>query len=380
MTSKYKSIDDLYNIFTSTKLKIFKKSKDNSFANPLDSRILNTNTNNIVNTSYTTKFSRVIKQRQLFGNPVVQQNEKFYFSDIIDDVDTKKKDKDTDFLPDIDASIIGKNIEYFISINLPCPVCSKKTLKLYSSDSMPVIDLICINQDSNDLHNRKTRYFQVKTQVSDENDYFTKDIINVGSINSGFNSHSIKVKDINFNKNTLIGYICIKLYKYHADDLTKNQNIYKIDFNNSFIIIPKDYDVLKNISDLQDEFYYTYTSTTTKDYYIKPNYNLLDILSLRTYKLPLFNSLDTYIDIGVFDNPFHNPVPILKKNNKYIGNIRKLIDHSHTKQVKKQKSSNDKDSEEQDKENKFMKGGYYYNKYMEYKNKYIFIKSFLNKL
>jgi hypothetical protein len=120
----------------------------------------------------------------------------------------------------------GKLIEIWIADNMMCPVCYEKTLRRYVSDSMPVIDVVCINRN----HNNGVRFFQIKTSNGMPFmgiEYFSKTTrhIFVGSERYGEPVHSLDgMNDL------LIGYICIKYNNI-------NDNI-NINMKDSFIVLP----------------------------------------------------------------------------------------------------------------------------------------------
>lgn len=147
-------------------------------------------------------------------------------------------------------------LEYFISYFFKCPVCKKKTLKKYANISMPVIDILCINEE-HPLD--RTRFFQIKTtsgNLFNGKPYFSKKkkFIHVGSYRYGYNIHNITNFTEEKYKNMLIGYICIE---YKVDG-----NFIKINRKNSFYIIP----------DIADFPRYIYNETNNKilHFYTEP--------------------------------------------------------------------------------------------------------------
>jgi hypothetical protein len=132
--------------------------------------------------------------------------------------------KDTDYM-DYETEK-GKFIEIWIADNMRCPVCYMRTLRRYVSDTMPVIDVVCINRN----HNNGVRFFQIKTSNGMPfmgTKYFSKTTrhIFVGSKRYGEPVHSL-----DGSSNLVIGYICIK---YDIID-----DIIRINNNTSFIILP----------------------------------------------------------------------------------------------------------------------------------------------
>lgn len=136
----------------------------------------------------------------------------------------------------------GKLIESWIADNMNCPCCGEnQTLRRYLSDSMPVIDIVCINP----LHtlDNGVKFFQVKTSNGSSflgKPYFIYDssktninanTIHVGSRVWGEPVHSITPGDSLLNKKILCGYICI--------NYTDNESTLSIDLRNSFIVLPE---------------------------------------------------------------------------------------------------------------------------------------------
>jgi hypothetical protein len=130
-------------------------------------------------------------------------------------------------------------LEYFISYFFRCPVCRNKTLRKYANISMPIIDIVCIN---NDHPENKTRYFQIKTTngaLHFGEPYFSKSerFINIGSYKYGYNVHNITNTTEEQYRNMLIGYICIEyIYNEMSENIT-------INYNNSFYLIPELLDI-----------------------------------------------------------------------------------------------------------------------------------------
>lgn len=175
-----------------------------------------------------------------------------FFHDIVDYNHYRKKYKDliSDLLEDtrialdINASEhdpdyvqnygnIGKFVEIYCSLYFNCPVCNKNTLRLFKSDSMPVVDLKCINVEHD--HTKGPSLWQVKATIGD--DYFdkTKKLISVGSRKWGQNVHLEPTSQYE------IGYICIRI------DQQIEENIFYINKTKSFIVNP-----------IQDDFKYSY--------------------------------------------------------------------------------------------------------------------------
>jgi hypothetical protein len=136
----------------------------------------------------------------------------------------------------------GKLIECWIADNMICPCCgNNQTLRRYLSDSMPVIDIVCINP----LHtlDHGVKFFQVKTSNGSSflgkpyfmydptNSNINSNTIHVGSRVWGEPVHSITPSDSLLNKKILCGYICISY--------TDNESTLSIDLRNSFIVLPE---------------------------------------------------------------------------------------------------------------------------------------------
>ena len=154
----------------------------------------------------------------------------------------------------------GKFIEIWIADNMKCPVCGKKTLRRYVSDSMPVIDVVCINGE----HNNGVRFFQIKTSNGTlfmRKEYFSKTTrhIFVGSRNYGEPVHSLDgMNDL------LIGYICIKYYI--------NSDIV-INMKDSFIVLP--------IIGRCMNSYYNYIPPINKKFIIEYNRETTNVINLQ---------------------------------------------------------------------------------------------------
>jgi len=136
----------------------------------------------------------------------------------------------------------GKIIEAWIADNMCCPACrAPKSLRRYANNSMPVIDLVCINPEHKFRHG--VRFFQVKTSDGSlfaDKPYFNynplldtsdSNTIHVGSRTYGELVHSISPSESSFDKKILCGYICIKY--------TKLTHVLQIDPRKSMIVLPK---------------------------------------------------------------------------------------------------------------------------------------------
>ncbi len=130
----------------------------------------------------------------------------------------------------------GKLLECWFGDNNACPCCGANTLRRYAKDSMPAIDLVCINPSH--TIDQGVRFFQVKTSNGAlfgstkttgqarapfrPKPYFNLDqtqmnldanTIHVGSRVYGEPIHSISPEDPTLDKKILIGYICIRYFE-----------------------------------------------------------------------------------------------------------------------------------------------------------------------
>lgn len=169
--------------------------------------------------------------------------------DIEKSIDTKDKDY-------IHIENYGKLIEIWLADNMKCPCCNEKTLKRYSKDNFPIIDLVCINPNHN--INDNVKFFQVKTSYLQNNGAsislhgqpyfsFNDKTIMIGSKEWGQFSHNIKGSDD--NKKILIGYICILFTK------NKNDTHIIISKSKSFVVLP-------SVKNNDNKAYYQYTNFT----------------------------------------------------------------------------------------------------------------------
>ena len=152
-------------------------------------------------------------------------------------------EKDLDFIGKYN---IGKYAEIYVSLNMKCPCCGEKSLKLFQNPNMPVIDLVCINPN-HDL-TFGPRLWQVKASKTDT--YFSLEnrFITVGSRNWG---NSVHLDDTDFD--IRIGYICLQV-----DDV--NEFNKRVNLTKSFVIYPPNnlYEYVENKSTLnsyRDELY-----------------------------------------------------------------------------------------------------------------------------
>ena len=192
-------------------------------------------------------------------------------------------------LPPLDREI-GIFLEFYLCINLPCPICGGELWK-YSNPSQPVIDLYCSNEEKP----HAVKFFQVKARNKDSTyKYFDipNNYISVGSYRFGVLVHSIKPSDLIDNEKTdsalyrskdaLIGYICI--------EFTFNEEKYNItiDRNKSYIIIPNTLLVISPDTLPADDWYYKYDIDTKTEL---PNFkNPVIVFNPNTTQYATFNS------------------------------------------------------------------------------------------
>ena len=217
----------------------------------------------------------------------------------LDDADQEALEalsKDEDYNPEDEK---GKLIEEWLAENMKCPCCNEKSLRLYFSQNMPVVDLVCINEEHS---NNRVRFFQVKsrninsqplpffepnTQYFDITD-IPNNYIHVGSRKKGEFSHSIKTTDP--DKSILIGYICVE-YNNTNDEI----NI----LNSSIVILPNlDYKET-------EEFYYNYLDPIKPIIRFNPNPKINSISNVRRY-------LDTFTITNFVKNYIKSPNPLAK--------------------------------------------------------------------
>lgn len=230
---------------------------------------------------------------------------------MIDDIkirDIENKINDVNYNPD---PLIYDYLEYIISYFSKCPVCGMNTLRKYANISMPIIDIVCIN----DHPPNKTRYFQIKTSngtLFKGLPYFSKreKFIKVGSRKYGENVHKI-TNNIKYNdyQDMLIGYICI--------EYTNLEDKIKINPTNSFYIIPE---TSNNIE-------YQYIENNIIKFNTQPK-NLFDIFNFIDIPKNLFfntriikNKLGLKIKQPLFENKYYKLY--LKYKKKYL-KLKKL--------------------------------------------------------
>jgi hypothetical protein len=158
--------------------------------------------------------------------------------------ESKADESDPDYQEKMENNGLGFFMENFISMYYWCPVCQQKTLRKYSHSNIPVVDLVCINSEE---HLKKNECFLFQVKISLTNDYFNinEQTISIGSKTYGEPAHLVKGTEPIKNKYVVPGYICIKLYPTDS-----NKQIYRINYKNSFVLIP-DYD-----SQLSETYYH----------------------------------------------------------------------------------------------------------------------------
>lgn len=150
----------------------------------------------------------------------------------------------------------GKIVETWFADTYKCPCCgTANSLRRYSSDIFPVIDLVCINPEHKvQIHG--VRYFQVKASngtLFAGDTYFdltsNSKHIYTGSKRFGEPVHAITAASSPDDKEFLIGYICVLIQDFEPDDDTiTNINVQSIGY-----VLPH----VNNTSGL----YYTYTQS-----------------------------------------------------------------------------------------------------------------------
>jgi len=225
------------------------------------------------------------------------------------DADTNKINEINNLIDENDSTYInvenhGKLIEIWLADNMKCPCCKQKTLKRYTKDNFPIIDLVCININHN--IDDGVKFFQVKsshlnsTSINGQPYFSFQDkTIMTGSKNWGKLVHEIKGSDNYNKKKILIGYICI-LFTESSD-----QKYIYINQINSFVVLPYVY-----LDD--DEPYYEYTDFNYHPQ-IRFNNNMNFIGNFNGHNLMLkhTNEYDNYTFIET------NRIPI-NYDNKWI--------------------------------------------------------------
>ena len=141
-----------------------------------------------------------------------------------------------DYQEEIRAQILGKKMESSICAHCRCPNCGSKFL-LIDNPIFPAVDLKC-----------DCKWWQVKVSIGSTG-YFSKRrrVITVGSTRYGSAIHTANYQS---DDKIILGYICVVV------DLTTNTHVAKINYPNSFVLIP---DSTKNV----DGSAYQYKSDLT---------------------------------------------------------------------------------------------------------------------
>jgi hypothetical protein len=212
----------------------------------------------------------------------------------ITSADEKENENDPDYLEKLENNMLGFYMEDFVCHHFKCPTCGQKSLKKYSIKNMPVVDVICTNivyhNNTNNIY-----LYQIKITVNNNN-YFSRKTnqIAIGSKKYGFHCHEVSGTDDIQSKKILIGYFCINLTSIN------NDNEYKINKNNSFILIP---DTKKT----NNNKYYEYTNLVGAygRNIIKWNNQMVNEYDLSNIcEKWSVNTNDIYIDDNIIKNPY----------------------------------------------------------------------------
>jgi hypothetical protein len=168
----------------------------------------------------------------------------------IEQLEKKNERLDPDYEEKMENNGLGFYMENFVSWYGLCPICKRFTLRKYICSNVPVVDYVCINYEYH-LSTNTCFLFQLKISLTEGYFSFQKQTISIGSRRYGEIPHTVKGTNNMITKRIMPGYICIKLNR------TQESQIYTIDDQNSFILIPNYY----NSSDI---FYYEYLSETDK--------------------------------------------------------------------------------------------------------------------
>ena len=213
-----------------------------------------------------------------------ESDKKFLLADfkkdnkILEKLDAHLDKDDPDFIHKKKDGNIGFFMEDFIVKNGTCPICKTRNLRKHIIHNMPAVDLLCISE-SHPIN--FSRLFQVKTSIG--NNYFTREIIPVGSRYFGQFVHSLTPK--HHHNNISLNYICIDL------DRTAEPNTYKIT-ENSYILLPQ-------LDSIIDEPFYLYTDLA----HITFNTNNVSKMHCsRLFKSSIVNR--TPFSYVILDNPF----------------------------------------------------------------------------
>ena len=281
----YVSIDELYKIFTESPIIDIRECRKRKSREPTIPLHLEQKESKDVMTPTTKKLYEAF-------TPETQKRilEDFKKDDKIIDKEYEKEIKnDPDYIEKTENGELGFYMELFVAYFGTCPVCKANSLRCYSKSNIPVVDVICINKNT-DLHNFYPRYFQIKIAVNDST-YFTNDYITVGSKNYGFNCHEVDIKNKNYDK-IVIGYICIKL------SYCEESNIYSVIRNKSFVLVPTfNHSIGKYYRYLTESYFCGKNAITWNKRAVKK----LDISNCLKY-----NIINTIVPFSKkhFDNPF----------------------------------------------------------------------------
>lgn len=288
----YESSESLYKLFTQTKIVESIEIQPSKL------------TINQVSRNELTPFSQLI-----YDSVSTNEKKKLLEDFKKDDMKIDLEDiNDPDYIEKLENNKLGFYMEDFICHHFICPICQQKTLRKFSINNMPVVDLICVNYDYHYKY-KKTFLFQIKISV-DNTTYFSNKnrYILVGSKKYGYNSHEISAND-NINKKfILINYICLYLNQ-------KSDHTYQIDKKNSFILIP---DLSKN----NRELYYKYLEGS---YYFNRNKitwnpNLVNIKDINNYCDKYMVDTNTIFDItAIINNPYNEKINRVTKKLQFAG-------------------------------------------------------------
>lgn len=216
-------LSTLYNLFFKKKLVVLSKNLPQS---PVPNRILPKD---------------LTPMTKMIVSNLSPYSRKLMLEDISnDDKEILDLENDPDYLEKMENNRLGFYMESFMSYYGLCPVCKQNTLRKYAQSNVPVVDFVCINKD---YHIKSNTCFLFQLKISLNNQYFSfrQQTISIGSKKYGEIPHSIKGNGI---KKIVPGYICLKL-------ISKEMQTYKIDTQDSFIIIP-------NYLDNSNKSYYEY--------------------------------------------------------------------------------------------------------------------------
>lgn len=208
---------------------------------------------------------------------------------ISDEVDDDYNDDNFNYK--FDNNGLGFFMENFVSFYGNCPLCHKKTLRKFKYSNIPVIDLVCINEQ----HLLKNESFVFQLKISTGDSYFSlkNKIIKTGSKKMGELCHNVLANDSYDLKILVPNYICIKI--------KKNVDYHEICFNESFVLIP-------NLKNINDECFYNYKSSRVLENKLSENIiswnnknvsclNLNTVIKKKKIKYQVFEEND-------FENPY----------------------------------------------------------------------------